>query len=86
MLELLPGGCSKALGVQKLCDELGIEPETQLLAVGDAENDVEMLKMAAIGCAVENANDLATEAADLTVPLSSQNGGAGLAFETIGGV
>jgi Cof subfamily protein (haloacid dehalogenase superfamily) len=86
MLELLPSGCSKAIGVQKLCHELGIDPETQLLAVGDAENDVGMLEMAAIGCAVENANNLAKDAADLTVPLSSTDGGAGLAFEILGGV
>jgi Cof subfamily protein (haloacid dehalogenase superfamily) len=86
MLELLPSGCSKAFGVQKLCEELGIEPSTELLAVGDAENDVEMLEMAAIGCAVENANQLAKNAADVVLPLSSTNGGAGLALELIGGV
>jgi Cof subfamily protein (haloacid dehalogenase superfamily) len=86
MLELLPSGCSKAVGVQKLCEELGIDPSTELLALGDAENDVDMLKMAAIGCAVENANDLAKNAADVVLPLSSTSGGAGLAMEVIGGV
>lgn len=86
MLELLPSGCSKAFGVQKLCEELGIDPSTELLAVGDAENDVEMLQMAAIGCAVENAMQLAKDAADVVLPLSSKEGGAGLAFEVIGGV
>lgn len=86
MLELLPSGCSKAMGVQKLCEELGIDPTTELLAVGDAENDVGMLQMAAIGCAVDNANALAKDAADVVLPLSSTNGGAGLAFEVIGGV
>ncbi|KAG7361064.1 HAD-like domain containing protein [Nitzschia inconspicua] len=86
MLELLPSGCSKAFGVKKLCEDLGIDPATELLAVGDAENDVEMLEMAAIGCAVENANHLAKDAADVILPLTSTNGGAGLAFEVIGGV
>lgn len=33
MLELLPAGCSKALGVQKVCEHLGIDPETQLLTL-----------------------------------------------------
>jgi Cof subfamily protein (haloacid dehalogenase superfamily) len=86
MIELLPSGCSKAYGVQKLCEVLGIDPGTQLLAVGDAENDIEMLKMSAIGAAVNNAQQIAKDAADVVVPLTSTEGGAGLAFEVIGGV
>jgi hydroxymethylpyrimidine pyrophosphatase-like HAD family hydrolase len=83
MLEILPEGCSKAMGVTKLCEELGIDPTTQLLAIGDAENDVEMLRLAAIGVAVWNANDMAKEAADAVVPLTSCEGGAGLTIETM---
>jgi Cof subfamily protein (haloacid dehalogenase superfamily) len=86
MLELLPDGCSKAFGVQKLCDVLGIDPSTQLLALGDAENDVGMLEMAAIGVAVGNANDMAKKAADVILPLTSTDGGVGLAIEVIGRV
>jgi hydroxymethylpyrimidine pyrophosphatase-like HAD family hydrolase len=33
MLELLPYGCSKALGVQKVCEYLNIDPGTELLAM-----------------------------------------------------
>ena len=33
MLELLPYGCSKAVGVQKVCEHLGIDPGTQLLTL-----------------------------------------------------
>ena len=33
MLELLPFGCSKALGVQKVCEYLNIDPGTELLAM-----------------------------------------------------
>ena len=81
MLELLPEGCSKALGVEKLCDALGIDPTRELLAIGDAENDVEMLKLAAIGVAVNNACTIAKEAADVTMPESNDEGGAGAAME-----
>jgi Cof subfamily protein (haloacid dehalogenase superfamily) len=85
MLEFLPEGCSKALGVEKLCEALGIEdPSTQLLAFGDAENDVGMLKMAAIGVAVGNAGDLAKEAADVTLEETNDQGGAGIAIEVLG--
>jgi hydroxymethylpyrimidine pyrophosphatase-like HAD family hydrolase len=40
MLELLPKGCSKAYGVQKVCEALGINAGTELLALGDAEVSV----------------------------------------------
>ena len=86
MLELLPQGCSKALGVEKLCQALGIDPSTQLLAIGDAENDVEMLEMAAIGVEVGNAGDLAREAADIVLDETNDDGGAGLAMEVLGGI
>ncbi len=33
MLELLPSGCSKANGVEKLCEHLGIDPASQLLTL-----------------------------------------------------
>lgn len=33
MLELLPNGCSKAKGVEMVCEYLGIDPATQLLTI-----------------------------------------------------
>ena len=84
MLELLPPGCSKAAGVRKLCYQLGIDPRTELLAIGDAENDVEMLQMAAIGVAVGNAVQLAKDAADVVLEETNDEGGAGLAMELFG--
>jgi Cof subfamily protein (haloacid dehalogenase superfamily) len=86
MLELLPFGCSKALGVQKVCEYLNIDPGTELLAMGDAENDLEMLEDAAIGVAVNNAVEMCKDAADVVVPLTAREGGAGLALEVILGV
>jgi hydroxymethylpyrimidine pyrophosphatase-like HAD family hydrolase len=81
MLELLPRDCSKALGVEKLCQALGIDPTTQLLAIGDAENDIGMLKMAAIGVAVNNAGDAVKAVADYVMDESNDEGGAGVAME-----
>lgn len=83
MLELLPAGCSKALGVQKLCEVLGVDPSTQLLALGDAENDVGMLQMASVGVAVGNGCELAKEAADVVLEETHDEGGAGLAIEVL---
>ena len=84
MLELLPMGCSKALGVQKLCEELDIDMGTQLLALGDAENDVLMLQQASIGVAMGNASPIAKEAADFVMEETNNNGGAGAAIEVFG--
>jgi Cof subfamily protein (haloacid dehalogenase superfamily) len=84
MLEFLPKGCSKALGVQELCKSLGIDPSTQLLAMGDAENDIGMLQLAAIGVAVGNALPMVKGVADIVVRETNDEGGAGVAIEKFG--
>ena len=84
MLELLPKGCSKALGVEKVCEALGIDAKTELLALGDAENDVGMLEMSAISVSVGNGTDLAKNAADIILEETSKDGGAGIAIEVLG--
>eukprot|EP00536_Pseudo-nitzschia_multiseries_P012940 jgi/Psemu1/210118/e_gw1.523.22.1 len=86
MLELLPSGCSKAVGVKKVCEHLGIDPGTQLLTLGDAENDVGMLEMSAIGVAVGNAGSDAKDAADIVLPITSSEGGVGLALNEVLGI
>jgi hydroxymethylpyrimidine pyrophosphatase-like HAD family hydrolase len=84
MLELLPQGCSKALGVTKLCEALGINPGEELLALGDAENDAGMLDMACIGVAVGNASPPARDSSDLVIDYTNDDGGAGYAIEWFG--
>jgi len=80
MLEFLPGGCSKGRGVAALCESLGIDPSKQLLALGDAENDIGMLEMAAVGVAVGNACELAKSSADFVMDKTNDEGGAGAAI------
>ena len=84
MLEVLPAGCSKAVGVQKVCEALGIDMETELLALGDAENDAEMLKMAQIGVAMGNGCPMAKSSANYVMQERNDEGGAGLAIEMFG--
>ena len=45
MLEFLPRGASKGAAVERLLKRLGVNPEN-VLALGDGENDVEMLRLA----------------------------------------
>jgi Cof subfamily protein (haloacid dehalogenase superfamily) len=71
--EIMPQGISKGAGVAWVLHKMGIKPE-QLLAIGDGENDLEMIKMAGIGVAVANARPELKSAADLVVA-SNDNGG-----------
>ena len=50
-LDIAPHGVSKASGLQVLCDRLGIAP-ADVLAVGDGNNDIEMLAWAGRGVAM----------------------------------
>lgn len=84
MLELLPNKCSKADGVQRVCEALCIDAATELLALGDAENDVGMLQVASIGVAVANACPQARDAADFIMGERHDEGGAGLAINLFG--
>lgn len=72
-LEVIPANSSKGAGLEWLLDYLGIPP-ANMLAMGDGENDVEMLRMAGIGAAVENAMEAAKEAADILIPSNNEDG------------
>jgi len=62
-LDLTPGGVSKASALEEVRRELGVEPY-ETLAMGDGENDVEMLRWAACGVAMGHAGDVVRAAAD----------------------
>lgn len=76
-LEILPFSNSKAESVKKLCAMMGF-PVENLVTVGDFENDIEMIKAAGIGCAVDNALQEVKDAADIVLPSCEDNGIAGL--------
>eukprot|EP00955_Chlamydomonas_euryale_P116119 366399-Chlamydomonas_euryale.AAC.25 len=58
MLEVLPLGASKGAGVAWLLEHLGLDA-SGLMALGDGENDLEMLQMAAVRHAVAQVGALA---------------------------
>lgn len=63
--EYLPRGVDKWSGILHACAACGFSP-ADVVAVGDSDNDVEMLRNAAIGIAVAKSTPKAREAADLT--------------------
>jgi phosphoglycolate phosphatase (TIGR01487 family) len=62
-IHLQAKGLSKGLALQKLAAGMGI-PAEEFLAVGDSENDLEMIEAAGIGVAVANAGDAVKAASD----------------------
>lgn len=63
-LDVVQRGVSKARGVRTLLDAFGLNA-SQVMAFGDAGNDVEMLRLAGVGVAMGNASAEAKAAADL---------------------
>lgn len=79
MLELLPLGASKAEGLKFLLPRLGISPD-EVMALGDGENDKEMLSYVGLGVAMGNAAAATLAAAD-AVTLRNDEDGVARAIE-----
>ena len=72
-VELVPQGIDKAQSLLRLLGRLGLS-EHDLMAFGDGYNDLSMLKLAALGVAMENAAPEVRAEADW-VTLSNENDG-----------
>lgn len=72
-VEVMAEGVTKATGLAHLCDRLGID-RSEVLAFGDALNDVEMLRWAGRGVAMANAEPEALAAADEISPSNADDG------------
>jgi phosphoglycolate phosphatase (TIGR01487 family) len=75
-IHLQPEGISKGLALRKLAADLGI-PVGEFLAVGDSENDLEMIEAAGIGVAVANAMDGVKDASDYVAEKGDGDGFVG---------
>ena len=72
-IDILQSGIHKAWGLQELLKRWDIKAE-EIMAFGDSENDVEMLQLAGIAYAMENADDKAKAVATNFAPSNSQAG------------
>jgi len=80
MLEVLPLAASKGAGVAKLLHALGV-PAERAAAVGDGENDVDMLRGVGLGIAMGNAVPLARAAARHVLQRGNDDDGVAEAIE-----
>jgi Cof subfamily protein (haloacid dehalogenase superfamily) len=72
-MEILPHGTSKGEGFRHLLNALNIPP-THAMAVGDGENDLEMIQIAGMGVAMGSAPDHVKSAADAVVSTNDEDG------------
>ncbi|RMG76506.1 MAG: HAD family hydrolase [Chloroflexi bacterium] len=79
MVEVLPPNTSKGSALKHLLKTLGVEAEN-VLAIGDGENDIEMIQLAGVGVAVANADERLKSVADHVVA-SNQDDGVAEAVE-----
>lgn len=57
-IEVRPAGITKATALQRIADEMQIARH-EILAIGDNDNDAEMLSWAGVGVAVQGASEMA---------------------------
>jgi Cof subfamily protein (haloacid dehalogenase superfamily) len=74
----------KSAALEFLCERWGIEP-SRVLAFGDADNDIDMLRFAGTGVAVGPMTEEVRAAADHVVPPVDEDGVAGFLEELLGG-
>ncbi|EUJ25657.1 Sugar phosphatase SupH [Listeria grayi] len=72
-IEILPEGIDKEHAVERLRQHLEVKPE-HVIAFGDGENDLQMLRYAGVGVAMGNAADFVKEHASY-VTTSNENEG-----------
>lgn len=73
LLEFMPKGVTKAYGIRLLAKKLGIQ-SSEVMAIGDEENDLSMIHYAGVGVAMGNAIAAVKEAADIVTATNEENG------------
>lgn len=73
MLEFIKRGNSKALGLKTLIDHIGIK-RSEIIACGDAPNDLDMIQFAKIGVAMGNSHPNVKGASDFITSSNMDDG------------
>jgi Cof subfamily protein (haloacid dehalogenase superfamily) len=72
-VDVMVTGINKGFGVKLICERYGIHPD-DVVAFGDNDNDVEMLKVAGQSYAMETASPAAKAAAKFIAPANHKDG------------
>jgi len=72
-VELSPAGTDKGTGLAQMCAHLGVSMQ-ETIAVGDAWNDVPMIRAAGLGAVMGNGNEEAKSAADVVLRGNDEGG------------
>ena len=80
--EIVNKGVSKASGIQKLAEVLGVDI-SETMAIGDAENDISMLKAAGLAVAMGNAVPAVKELCAYETGTCQENGWAQAVYEHV---
>jgi len=72
-LEIIPVEASKGAALARLAAHLGV-PIERVVAAGDQENDLEMLRAAGVGVAMAHAPEPVRRAADRVAPVAAEGG------------
>lgn len=72
-VEFMAAGCSKASGVEHIIEEAGLS-FSQVLAMGDDVNDMELLERAGMGFAMANSPQPVREGARFVAPTNDDDG------------
>lgn len=74
--------CSKSNALKALCKHLSIS-QTEVIAFGDGDNDIDMLQFAGIGVAMGNASNYVKSKADYVTLSNEENGVADVIYKKI---
>ncbi|KAL9273427.1 Endoribonuclease YBEY, chloroplastic-like protein [Drosera capensis] len=73
MLEIVPPGTSKGNGVKMLLEHLDVSAR-EVMAIGDGENDIEMLELAGLGVALSNGSEKTKAVANVIGASNDEDG------------
>jgi 5-amino-6-(5-phospho-D-ribitylamino)uracil phosphatase len=73
LIQIMDPRVSKAVALKKVASHYGV-PMSQVLAIGDAPNDVGMLQLAGVAVAMDNAHPVVKEVADWVAPSNNDHG------------
>ncbi|MDF2607643.1 MAG: Cof-type family hydrolase [Bacillales bacterium] len=73
IIEIIKTGINKAYGLKIVADHLGVE-HNNIIAFGDEDNDLEMIKFAGIGVAMGNAIPELKSCADIITKTNNEDG------------